>query len=182
MVEAWVVGVQKIVLNKKGQELAIFGMVAFLLIILTLLFYWFFFVTPLAVKSKLPSYGPIQQSITAQDRLDLDLILLNYLRTPIVVENTYITISDLARLYSINKLKYETPMKEETKKIMDAVFKSYNYKLKIGDTLLAEKGQFDEPSLSAKQFIPFQEGATISVSLETGEQDKSYTTEYTVAG
>lgn len=168
--------------KKGGVDLAIYAVVAFLLIILTLLFYWFFVVAPFAAKSIIPGYGPIEQSITAQDRLDVDLILLNYLRTPIVVENTEITISDLVRLYSINKLKYETPMKEQTKKIMDLVFKNYNYKLKVGDKVLAEKGQFEEPSLSATQFIPFQEGATISVSLEIGEPDKSYTTEYTVAG
>lgn len=169
-------------LNKKGQELAIFGIVAFLLIILTLLFYWFFFVTPFAVKSKFSFSGPKEQSITAQDRINLDLILLNYLRTPIVIENTQISISDLVRLYSINKLKYETPMKEESKKIMDTILKNNNYKLKIGDKILVEKGQFEEPSLSAIQFIPFQEGATISITLEIGEPVKGYTTEYTAAG
>ena len=52
-------------MNKKAQELAVYGLVTVLLIIITLAFYWYFVVIPYISSSV------IKQSIVAKEKVDV---------------------------------------------------------------------------------------------------------------
>ncbi|MDD5650563.1 MAG: hypothetical protein PHF86_09140 [Candidatus Nanoarchaeia archaeon] len=120
-------------MNKKGIELAIYGVVAFLLIILVLAGFWYFIVIPYQTLN-----GPAKESILAKEKIDLDLVLLNYLRTSIEIENKQYLISDLIRFYYLDN-KYETQLREETNKTLGKLFS--NYKLTFDKNIFLEENR-----------------------------------------
>lgn len=140
-------------INKKGIELAIYGVVAFLLIIIVLIVFWVFFVIPNSI-----SISPTQ-SIVANEKIDADLTLLNYLRTNVTINGNSMLISDLIRLY-YNDKTYEPQLKAETKKIFDKVFSDYVYQLKIENKIISEsskKYSLGKKNLNANNIVPVRE-------------------------
>ncbi|MBU0930271.1 MAG: hypothetical protein KJ623_04325 [Nanoarchaeota archaeon] len=150
-------------INKKAQEFAIYGVVAFLLIIFTLAAYWYLIAVPYGATKT------IKQSIVAKDKLDADLILLNYLRTPVTLEGKELFISDLIRLYFIDKLKYENQLKQETSDIFNSVFNNYKYKITFGSELIAENGFTSaDPDymVIVDSILPLESSGIVEIHLE----------------
>lgn len=114
--------------------------------------------------------SPTEQTIVAREKIDADIILLNYLRTPVEVEGQIITISDLIRLYFIDNQIYEPKLKEETKKIFESGL-NYTYKLEINQKELLEYKK-DTASdkiidkIEASSIIPLQGQGLIEINLE----------------
>lgn len=151
-------------MNKKAQELAVYGLAAVLVIILTLALYWYLIVIPNNIGSSI-----IKQSIVAKEKVDADLVLLNYLRTPVSIEGKELFISDLARLYYIDKSKYENTLKEETSKIFNSVFRDYLYQIKFGDEIIADNGFNDKDEdyiINAINIIPLENSGVAEIHLE----------------
>lgn len=119
-------------MNKKASiQLAVYGVVAFLLIILVLAVFWFFFVAPYKLVN-----NPADQTILAKEKIDADLTLLNYLRTPVKINNEDYLMSDLIRFYYFNK-NYENQLREETTKIFINTFDSYT--ISFNDIIFLEE-------------------------------------------
>lgn len=83
-----------------------------------------------------PFKEPIEQSILAKEKIDLDLVLLNYLRTPVQIDNKHYLVSDLIRFYYLDS-NYETQLKEETNKTLGKLFS--NYKLTFNENIFLEE-------------------------------------------
>ena len=139
---------------------------AFVLIVLTLAFYWYFFVVPYGFFNE-----KINQGILTREKISIDLILINYLKTPVTIENQEIMMSDLIRLYTIDKTKYQDKLMGESKKIFDNIFGGYSiYQLKLNNNIILEKKyKGNEPKLvvtrlNSMNIIPF-EGNLLELNL-----------------
>ena len=115
----------------------------------------------------------------------MDITLLNFLKTPVKVENQDIMMSDMIRLYTINKDKYKTELNLQSKKIFDTTFKGFNYKLEINNELFLENtvSGITDKWIESSQYILSQDSSLIMIKLRMGVLETSeYTTEYTAAG
>ncbi len=149
------------IFNKKGIGLAIYGVVAFLLIIIVLIVFWVFFVIPNSVSVT-------TQSIVANEKIDADLTLLNYLKTPVTISGKQMLVSDLIRLY-YNDPSHEAQLKTETKKIFDNVFSDYTYQLKIENKIISESSKkytLGKKNLNANNIVSVRENVPAQIELE----------------
>ncbi|MFA5176283.1 MAG: hypothetical protein WC413_03450 [Candidatus Nanoarchaeia archaeon] len=89
---------------------------AIILIFVTLIIFFIF------------SFGidSVKQEILAKEKIDVNSILLNYLRTPVNVEGQEVLVSDLIRMYVKNKEKYRTNLEGINQKIFNKLFDQYN--------------------------------------------------------
>lgn len=147
-------------MNKKGVEIAVDGLFAILFIILLLFIYWIFFVIPTAKLSL------EEQNLNAVGSSNNDLLLINYLKTPVIINGESILMSDLIRLYLSNNI-YKDNLEKESSKIFDKMFD--NYRFKINDDILLEKIKDNNKLvyINSTSVIP-EDSDIIIVKLEVG--------------
>ncbi len=144
-------------LNKKAQATAVYGLFAILLIFALLVIYWYFFVIPTA------NITPSKESLVAQEKLNYDILLLNYLKTPVTVNENEIFMSDLIRLYR-KDASYKEKLKEESLKIFDKTMDK-KYSLEIdGDKLIGELEK-SEGSIISQTQIPGNENIVLELRI-----------------
>jgi len=145
-------------MNKKAQEMAIYGVFALIFIILLLVVYWMFFVIPTS------KFNPVKETLVDKENSNFNLLLLNYLRTPVVLEGNKLQMSDLIRLSLISQ-QYDDRLKMQSEKIFDNVLDKYQYRLKIDDEYLINKITEPGEKINSTVEIPNFEG-NINIELE----------------
>ncbi|MDD5133206.1 MAG: hypothetical protein PHD81_02200 [Candidatus Nanoarchaeia archaeon] len=111
--------------GKKGIGMLLYNAASVVLILLALALFVFlsFFA------------GSVNQKLLDKSEIEVNTILLNYLRTPVTVDEQEILVSDLIRLYVKNKEEYKPALDEINKKTLKIIFKQY--KLSINGEVIS---------------------------------------------
>lgn len=113
-------------IGKKGLGMIFYNLGAILLIFITLII---FFIASFGIDS-------VKQEILAKEKIDTNTLILNYLRTPVMVEGQEVLVSDLIRMYIKNQEKYRIPLEDKSKQIFDKLFDQY--KLSIDNQIISQ--------------------------------------------
>ena len=98
--------------------------------------------------------------------MNYDLLLLNYLKTPIYIDNKPIVISDLIRFYSSEDY-YKEELIIQSKKIFDPILENKRYKLKIGNNVLIDTIVEEEKEIiTSKTTVPNKESIEVVLEVE----------------
>jgi hypothetical protein len=153
-----------------------FSIIAFILV--TVIFFMLFSFGKGDVKEQINSASNIVSS---------NIVLLNYLRTPVVVDNINMTMSDLIVLWYYDKDKYDEIFSKNTEDILnfasyeyvdDKVFMIHSYKILIFDeNKVMSIGEFEAKCFGAGQevesFVPVSANTYLKLWLIPSDVKKS---------
>jgi len=141
---------------KKAINRPVISVFIFILLLLLIFLFWY-----LQIPGKVIHPMAEKQTIKAEITNDATLVLLNYLRTPIILDNKEIDMTDLIILWQNNKEKYSNILNEETKEIFGGVY-GYCYTFNIYDN--EQKYNF-----GSNQYMPGDSLTQVRIPTKEGD-------------